>query len=320
MKMTLSPRFETKEDAIRWLRDNVPQYRHVYDLFLKIVNAPLLNGIAVFQKDVVDELEKLNVIPIWFGERIYEFKVKPRQLYWKVESDADEFLEEELDLDLEDYFAATSILTHLIDLNVSATYVFSSISEKQFLASLEIFTEKLQYLQAGLLKEAAKLMDNKQMLAIRGRHITLDRNERSFYVPKNEFNEIMVKPEIIKHTIVVYDDIAYAYIPKSAKKMLEKMNIHVKKVKKARFNTMKMILEHVDAEQDTVIGHLFRHPIIGYIGVGTIKPADIHGIGVPADIAEKLDGDDDGDIIDLIPSIVLKRKKEEFATTVLDLV
>ena len=170
-----------------------------------------------------------------------------------------------------------------------------------------------------LLKNAAGLLDNKDMLAIRARHITLRKRERNFYAPREQFEEILHKPAIIKHAIVIDGDVAYTYLERGAKKLLDKLGIEVNEIRKVGFRKMQNLLETVNSQTDTVIGHLFRHPIIGYVGVGTIKPANIHGIGVPADIAEKLDGDDDGDLIDLIPGVILKNRKMEFATTILDL-
>ena len=126
MIKALCPRFERHEDALNWLAEQVPEYKEVYKLLAQIETTPSMGGIPVFQQDIVEELNKIKKLPIWFGEKVFELEVEPRQLYWKVETEYDEELAEEFGLEFEDYYAATSLLTYIIELNVSATYVFSS--------------------------------------------------------------------------------------------------------------------------------------------------------------------------------------------------
>ncbi len=315
------PRFESIVPALEWLRDNVPNHAEFYELAIQIVNSPVLRGIPVFTKELKDRLDKLTVVPIWMGDHIFEVPVKPYLLYWVVEDQELEELYEELELDFEidEYYAATAFLNLVIDLNFSATYLFSATTPKSFKTILKIVDERIRELQASLIKEAADIIATRyDILAIRGRHITLDPKFRNFLVPRGKLSEILSKPQLVKHVIVVEGNIAYAYNPDKAIELLHKIGLtNVTKVIKTSFSKIADKLQVT--EQDTVISHLFRHPIIGYVGIGTVQEADIYGIGVPADISQKLDGDDDGDIIDLIPSVIVKNQKLEFVTTILDI-
>jgi hypothetical protein len=327
---TLCPRFENDIDAIKWLRDNVPEHYHFYDTVLHVLASPILDGIPVFGEEVKEMLEQINKTPVWLGDKVFEIDVKPRSLYWELQDNFDEMLSDlmkgndmpefESEFTAEKYYAATALLTTIIDTNVSATYVFSSVESKQFAKTLKILTRNLERIQASLIKVAAtEIANKKDIVGIRGRHITLDRSFRNFLAPVDILQEVLKKPQIVRSIVVVNGDTAYTCNLKGVRELLQKFGINgIKRVVRLHFKDMKKLIEF-DPNNDTIIGHVFRHPIIGYIGVGTVQPANINGIGVPADVAEKLDGDDDGDIIDLVPSIIVKNKKFSFATTVLDL-
>jgi hypothetical protein len=228
---------------------------------------------------------------------------------------------EELGIELDNIYAASSVMTQAISLNVSSTYLFSSIDEKQYETTLRIYLHKLKKLQASILKQAAEIATtNIMMNSIRGRHITLQESFRNILVPRHLLKDLLKKDNIIKHMIVVDDTIAYVYIhnKENVVEILEKLGVEITRIVPLAFHAMKQVVDY-DENTDTLIGHVVRHPIIGYVAVGSMKTANINGVGVPADISEKLDGDDDGDNIDTFPSVLLKNVKKEFVTTILDL-
>jgi len=313
------PRFEDKVSALNWLASTTPAFENHYRVFAEIAAGDQINGIPVFSQSVADELSKFKELPLWFDGELTLIPVDPQSLFWEVDTELDDMLESELDITLDPYYAATSLLNSVIELNVSATFVCSSLDERSFQKSLQIYMEKLDYLQAGILKMAASNISESYVIrSLRARHMTINKNYRNFYVPAQVFGELLVSISSVKHMIVIDGDYAYCLKSDGVAKILSRLGLNVEHIVECGKGKMYWLLEHIDFNKDTVISHVFRHPIIGYVAVGSTKPAEIDGIGVPADISQKLDGDDDGDIIDLVPSIVIKNKTLEFVTTILD--
>lgn len=313
------PRFDSKRDALLWLAEELPELHDVYVLFSNIIDGDQINGIPVFQQSIADELDKIHELPLWFNGEVTMIPVDSRSLYWEIETELDEAYESELGVEMESYYAATALLNSVINLNISATFVCSAIDEVSFSKSLQVYLDKLNHLEAGILKMAAsEITESYVIKALRARHMTISRKARNFYVPAKEFDTLLTSRVTLNHLIVVDGNYAYCHKAKGAAELLGKMGINVEHIVECGLGKLSWLVNHVDLNKDTIVSTVFRHPIIGYVAFGSTKPAEINGIGVPADISEKLDGDDDGDIIDLVPLVVLRNQQVEFVSTTLD--
>ena len=313
------PRFREKAEALSWLASAVPEFELTYRIFAEIVNGDQINGIPVFAQSIADQLSRVTELPLWFNNEIVRIPVNPRSLFWEVDTELDDILESELEIEIAPYYAATSLLNSVIDLNISSTFVCSSLDERSFKKTLAIYEEKLDQLQAGILKMAASEISEAYMISsVRARHVTINKNHRNIYAPAQQLGDLLVSDSSIRHMIVIDGDYAYCLHADGVEKILSKLGLSVPNIVECGRGRLLYMLENIDFNKDTLISHVFRHPIIGYVAIGTTKPAEIYGIGVPADVSAKLDGDDDGDIIDLVPSIVVKNKVMEFVTTTLN--
>jgi len=119
------PRFEDKVSALNWLASTTPAFENHYRVFAEIAAGDQINGIPVFSQSVADELSKFKELPLWFDGELTLIPVDPQSLFWEVDTELDDMLESELDITLDPYYAATSLLNSVIELNVSATFVCS---------------------------------------------------------------------------------------------------------------------------------------------------------------------------------------------------
>lgn len=282
-----------------------------FQIAATVVQSQQVNGIPIIEQEIVERLQEIEEIPVVVADRIFRFKVDPKMLYWEID---------ETDLSVEDIsdffgcYAATALLVKFIDVNYW-------LQRAGFTANpLQIVTNILDELKATMLQHMAKMvLASRDIKSLRGRHITLDKSFRNFMVPRDLARQYLAIKKVWKHMIVVIDDTAYFHNGRNVKKLLTRLGIKAKRYKKVELDELRTMVQSFNEETDTLIGHVFRHPIIGYIGVGTFVLSDrINGIGVPADVAEKLDGDDDGDIIDATINIMIKGRKLEFATTIMD--
>lgn len=287
-----------------------------YDIVLEILDCDEVNGIKVFGKEIADKLAGLMAVPVYHNGSVFEIPVMGENLFWKVENGDSIF--EELGVETEDLYAATAFLEKIIAVNYWSVR-YEAVADKK--AAQEWLTNVFNELEAAVLKQAAQaLLADRIVPSIRGRHVTMQQDFRNFVVPEELLVDYLRQHHVWKNMIVVDKDTAYFVNGKDVKKLLNKLGLKVRKFVRVEKQQLKTMVESYDPQTDTLIGHVFRHPIIGYIGIGTVVGApEFTGIGVPADVASKLDGDDDGDLVDCTINVLVKNKKLEFATTLLDI-
>jgi len=277
-----------------------------------------VNGIRVLTDLLAEELRSQKSIKIWTPVEVIEIPVIGRALTWNVtlenlitnDESMFEFDNSEVTVP-----AATELLAALIKVNsqsvrLAGSFVTSYIEKIQ--DSLKAFLEELA---ASYLKLAARIeQDSKVFWSVRARHVTV--SDSVLHVNYHAFNRLVRNPAKVSSLMVVWNQTAYVSQnnTKNAEETLAYFDVPVSKVVPVSNEELASLAARflrTYNSKDAILGILARHPITGYLAVGEIVPDDCVGIGVPAKVAELIDGDDDGDTADLVPLILAKGYNRE---------
>lgn len=275
------------------------------DLLVEIENTPRINGIEVVTQDVAEKLERLTefIIPINLKGDVMKIPVIGNLVF-----EASSILNiEELD---EEIYAVSMHMTNYIRLLKAILKLYTSPNPKYFNKVKDYVIERAEYMIISAMKQCVSDIDYAP--SIRSIHITLKEGYGKFMVPRHKLAKLIKKPA--ENMAVAYNNgdeyIVFVVDPDGIEDIMNKAGIEKYKVQIVGLESLQEMLKHVKLDDVTIAGSVVRHPIIGAINFGEFEPANIDGIGVPADVAKKIDGDDDGDIPDAVPLLVILEKKK----------
>jgi len=234
-------------------------------------------------------------VPI-LGPEIIEMNSEDKPLFWRITTV----------MGTEEW-SITAFLKRVMWTNLAWAYYEISKLPEMKKSALRTYTQSLEMLEAAIIKTAAQIASTeRKIVGLRAKHMTME-NVEDIHVPKL-YTELLKIHSVLRQIVVVKNGQGFtAGNPEACKQILNKIDIDVP-VKRVNINTIRKLLE----EEGTFVSLLVRHPIIGYMVAGTTEISDIAGIGVREDIAEKLDGDDDGDFVEVTPLAYIVGNQRHF--------
>jgi len=270
---------------LNYLSKKYPKYAEFWYIADIVLRANETDGMVYLTPEEAEEIELCDMVPI-LGPEIVEINVTPEMLTWQVQT-----MENEPEI-----WSITAFLRKVIDANLMWSKIELAISDLDRKNLTLAWCKVIEELEAGIIKTAATILANKtKIVGLRAKHMTME-NVKSIHAPE-KYLELLNDKNVLRHIIVVKNKRGFtANDPIEAQKFLKQLGFNII-VQKASVQQIESMIK----EAGTIVSMLVRHPIIGYVAFGTTKIADIMGIGVEASIAEKLDGDDDGDFVELVP-------------------
>jgi len=272
-----------------------------------------VNGIRVLTDTLAEELRSLESVKIWAPDSVIELPVIGKALTWNVTLENLITMDETLfEYDTSEITvpAATELLASLIKVNCQSVKLAGSFVETYAQKIMENLENFIGQLAASYLKLSARIeQDSKVFWSVRARHVTV--SDSVMHVNLRAFERLIRNPAKVSSLMVVWNDVAYVSMEnqKNTAETLKYFDVPASKIVPVSNEELSAIAARfmrTYGVKDAVLGMVARHPITGYVAVGEIVPDECVGIGVPAQVAQLLDGDDDGDTADLVPLILAK--------------
>jgi len=298
--------YRDKFYRLNHLKNKYPQYSQYWNACeIVLLNTDSEAGIATLNESQANEVSKVSTLPIVGTQNPVELSVTPDMLVWKLDD-----MGYNLEIELEDVYSVTALFVEVMKANLAQAFIELTPFDVERKRGLEVYSKILNELAATIVQFAAKVYaSEREILGLRAKHMTMREDVNDILVPP-EYASLFDKYPVLKTIVVVDGNKGFtAGNVDAAKSVLERMGIKVDRVIKVSIDRIKKEL----SGSGTFVNVIIRHPIIGYIAYGTSRiRQEIHGIGVNAKIANLLDGDDDGDFVEVTPIAFLKDKDAHF--------
>ncbi len=264
-------------------------------------------------------------MPIFFlgNEKVYTLPPSVLRYEFNVENEFEneqtEDVEDGLNVELEAFnkvsenYRPSDFLWRLIKLNKKMEKVLRANKKDFFEKVKKESIIELRQVVAYLIKYSGRFYDSRyDTYCIKAKTATLRNNYKTFLVPDRQLGKFLRQKRFARQVIVVENETAFVWEEmdeRETEELLKLFELENCSIRKVDEKTIVEKTSRYGQKNDSLLGAAVRHPIIGYVGYGPMKGFRTEFIGIPKDIADKLDSDDDGDDAFAIPCIIVKNER-----------